>query len=276
MRCGVQFPRTVRYGVIEGGNIMATRSNFEVKVGLFVMIGILLLSVLVFSIGDFYLKPGYNLKLIFSFANGVEASAPVRLAGVKVGEVKDIKVVSDPATSKTQVEILIWLEGDVRVERDAKVYINTLGLLGEKYIELIPGTYGSAKLKDGDVLTGQDPVSMEKLTVLGYEILDKLNGTVESLNKVLGDADVQASLKETITNSKAVTEELKNILGRLDRGEGSLGKLLASDDLYNELDAFVRDIRQNPWKLLHKTKEVPVKPRESAPQAATGNKGFIR
>lgn len=263
-----------------------TKANFEVKVGLFVMIGILLLSVLVFSIGDFYLKPGYYLKLLFHFANGVEVSAPVRLAGVKVGEVKDIQVKSDPVTQNTQVEILIWLDRDVKVERDAKVYINTLGLLGEKYIELIPGKYGADTFKDGELIIGEDPISMEKLTELGYKILDKLNLTVDSINKVVGDSELQNSVKETLVNAKEVTAALKSILEKIDRGEGNLGKLLNDDDIYNEADDLVRDLRRNPWKLLYKSKEVPVPPRSPAVETSkapepsetkkTGNKGVLK
>ncbi len=71
---------------------MFTRSGFELKVGIFIFIGIVILSLIVFSIGNFYsIKRGYTLDIVFNFANGISVGAPVRYAGVEVGEVQEIE-----------------------------------------------------------------------------------------------------------------------------------------------------------------------------------------
>ena len=70
--------------------------KLEMKVGLFIGIGIFLMFFIVFSISDFYLwKKGYDINVIFDFVNGITEDAPVRLAGVHVGEVKDINIYYD-------------------------------------------------------------------------------------------------------------------------------------------------------------------------------------
>src|SRR3990167_6056715 len=101
----------------------------------------LILFVIVFSIGDFYLwNPGYSIRASFRFINGVEESAPVRFAGVNAGEVKEIQIAADPATGQTLIELVLWVRQDVIVPEDSVITINTLGLLGEKYVEIIPGS----------------------------------------------------------------------------------------------------------------------------------------
>lgn len=198
--------------------------TFELKVGIFILIGIAILFLIVFSIGDINLsKKGYHINVQFNFANGIGPTAPVRLAGVGVGQVHGIRVIYSEKDKKTKAGLYVWLNEGTRIENDAKVTINTLGLLGEKYLEIFPGTPGNPILKNGDMIVGRDPIPMEKVT--------------ENL----------ASLSDSITT----------IVDKLKKGEGTIGKLLVEDAVYNDLKdtagnfkAFSEDIRKHPWKLL--------------------------
>src|SRR3989338_7443724 len=117
---------------------VATR---EIKVGLFVFIAFVLLAVMIFSISDFYTSQAqytYPLRIRFSFVNGIDDGAPVRLAGVQVGEVREIRVYRDEANQRTQVELGVRVSRDAMLEDDSTASINTLGLLGEKYVEIMP------------------------------------------------------------------------------------------------------------------------------------------
>ncbi len=207
---------------------MDATKTFELKVGIFILIGIVILFIIAFSIGDirFITKAGYHIKAIFNFASGIGGSAPVRLAGVGIGEVDGLRIFKDEK-GNTKVEISAWIKNDVRIENDSNVTINTLGLLGEKYLEISPGTPGRAMLKNNDRLIGRDPVAMEKVT--------------EDL----------AKLSDSITI----------IVERLKKGEGTVGKLLAEEDVYNDLKAITgnfrelsEDLKRHPWKLLSKSK----------------------
>ncbi|MDP3804562.1 MAG: MlaD family protein, partial [Candidatus Omnitrophota bacterium] len=113
--------------------------TFELKVGVFILIGIAILFLIVFSIGDINLsKTGYKIKILFGFAAGIGPSAPVRLAGVGVGQVQTIRIIRDEKAKTTKAEITAWINDDASIEKDAVVTINTLGLLGEKYLEIFP------------------------------------------------------------------------------------------------------------------------------------------
>jgi len=198
---------------------MDSTKLFELKVGVFTLIGIIILFVIVFSIGDIHIiKPGYHIKVRFNFASGIGPSAPVRLAGVGIGQVDGIRVFHDEKDKRTKVELKAWIQDGTRIEEDAETTINTLGLLGEKYLEISPGTPGKNFLKDNAVITGHDPVPMEKITENLYKLSDSI----------------------------------KVILDRLKNGEGTIGKLLTDDKIYKDLEAFAEDIKKHPWKLLSK------------------------
>lgn len=202
---------------------MDATKAFELKVGIFIMIGIAILFIIVFSIGDIqFVKSGYHIKVLFNFAAGIGGSAPVRLAGVGVGQVDGLRVFTDK-DGQTKVEISAFIKDKTRIEEDAEATINTLGLLGEKYLEIFPGSSGKRALNDNEVIVGRDPVPLEKVT--------------ENL----------AKLSDSVTT----------VVDRLKKGEGTVGKLLTEDDIYNDLKAtagnfkaFSEDIRKYPWKLL--------------------------
>lgn len=237
----------------------------EIKVGLFVFIAFVLLAVMVFSISDFYTSQAqytYPLRVRFNFVNGIETGAPVRVAGVKVGEVRTVGVYRDESNQKVQVELGIRLSKDAVLEEDSLAYINTLGLLGEKYLEVIPGTPGKRALTAGEILVGKDSVSTEKLMESSYATVEQLQKAVASLNTVIGDPQTQESLRDTLANSKEATAQLtifltqaNEVMGKINRGEGTVGQLLTKDDLYKDLKALTEDLKAHPWKLFFRPKE---------------------
>jgi phospholipid/cholesterol/gamma-HCH transport system substrate-binding protein len=198
------------------------QTKLELKVGIFVFIGLAILVVFVLSIGGFKTwRSGYRVNLIFNFVNGVKLGAPVRFAGVDVGEVKKINLQHKPQQNHTNVCLEVWIRDTVHLPADSTVWINTLGLLGEKYVEIMPGKDYANTIKENQFLVGVDPVASQELYSKAENILANLDiGIAKIVDK-----------------------------------EGTLGKLLYDDEIYNELDAFITDVRKNPWKLLVKTKE---------------------
>ena len=202
------------------------KSRLELKVGIFVFVGLVVLVTFILLIGDFKTwTSGYKVNFIFKFTNGVKIGAPVRFAGVDVGEVKDIEFIFAPQENKTKVQIIGWIKKEIKIPLDSTIWVNTLGLLGEKYIEIMPGEDYKNFLNEGQVLTGRDPVAMHEVAELAKKIASDLaDGIVKIKNK-----------------------------------EGTVGKLLYDDALYKELEALITDIRKHPWKLFWKTKEKPEK-----------------
>ncbi len=239
--------------------------GLEFKVGLFVLAAIAILVGLVLKAGDFYLKPGYQVRFFFDSVSGVDVGSPVRLAGVNVGETKSIRVVRDEQ-GETQVEVSAWISQGVFIEDDAKVAVNSLGLLGEKYIEILPGTGGHPTLSDGGTLIGSPPVGFEDLIGNSNRLIHKIEFTMDNLNQVAGDPEFKAGLKGTFVNADVLTRDLREttddlkdaaksariVLARLRDGEGSVGRLLKNDKIARDLEDFVADIKAHPWKLLKK------------------------
>ena len=198
------------------------KTKLEMKVGIFVFIGLIILIVFVLSIGGVKTwTSGYKVNFIFNFVNGVKNGAPVRFAGVDSGVVRSIKFFHEPKSLKNKVRVTCWLNKIVTIPLDSKIWVNTLGLLGEKYIEIMPGEDYSKLLLAGQEMPGEDPLPM---------------------NEIMKDA-------------KQITDNLNTGLQRIVNREGTVGKLLFDDKIYNELDALITDVRKNPWKLLIKTKE---------------------
>src|SRR3972149_10096965 len=121
----------------------------EAKVGLFVLIGIIILAYMSLRLGGIQLgrAEGYTLFVDFDSAAGLDPNAPVRVAGVEVGRVKTITLKDDMA----HLELLI--QPDVKIGKDFTAVLTTKGLLGEKYLELVPGVPGVPSLKEGEYIT---------------------------------------------------------------------------------------------------------------------------
>ncbi len=219
--------------------------KLELKVGMFIGLAMFLLFIIVFSISDFYIfEKGYNVSVIFDFVNGIGEDAPVRLAGVLAGEVKDIEIYFDTTVSKTRVRLKVWVKSDIKIEEDAVARINTLGLLGEQYLEITPGT-SDRFLKDGDVVTGKNPVSVG-------EQVENVSGAIKAIKGIADKLNSGEGTLGKLLTEDTFHEDLVVISGRLSRGEGTIGKLLAEEKIYNDLEAFVSDIKAHPWKLLAK------------------------
>ena len=252
---------------------MFRNENLEMKVGLFIGIGLFLAFIIVFSISDFYmLKDGYNIEVVFDYVNGLTKNSPVRLAGVHVGDIKDIEIYYDKDQERTRVKIDTRLTQGINIEKDVIARINTLGLLGEQYLEFSPGK-SSEFLKPGDTIIGINPVNMgQQLETMAQFIksanliVAKISQGEGSLGKLLNDSSLynnldgilgglsrgEGTLGKFLTDD-SIYDELDSILGRLNRGEGTIGKLLVKDTVYNDLEYLASDLKSNPWKILHKT-----------------------
>ena len=219
---------------------MTAKSRIELGVGIFIVIGLIILVAFVFLISDFqFIKPGYQFDVVFGFANGLREGAPSRFAGVDIGEVKALRVFYDPEALKTKVRVRVWVKEDSRIPADSQVWINTLGLLGEKYLEIIPGENYNALVKAGDAIMGQDPVAMAEITEQSKKLVLKIEEAVDGLN---------------------------DMLGRIRTGQGTLGKLVYDETVYQNISAvsgdlkeLTEDLKRHPWKLFFNPKEKPLK-----------------
>ena len=225
---------------------MSRDNRLELKVGLFVLLAVVVLTFFVISVSDLsFLERGRHIQVVFGFASGLREAAPVRLAGVEVGLVKKLQVFVDKADgSKTKVRVDIWIKDNIGIPVDSHMTINQLGILGEKYLEIIPGLSGDL-IKDNGVAVGHDPVPVERVTERVDTLMAKLETTMDSVNNgILTDKNKQ-SLQDALEGFGLVGMDLKE-------GRGTLGKLLTNESIYNNLDDLTADLKGNPWKLLYR------------------------
>jgi phospholipid/cholesterol/gamma-HCH transport system substrate-binding protein len=228
---------------------MPREGHLELKVGIFVLLALASLTFFVISITDLsFIKKGHSIEVIFGFANGLREAAPVRLAGVEAGLVKKLRVFTDDKDqNKTKVRITLWTQENLRIPIDSKITINQLGLLGEKYVEIIPGT-SLDFYKDGVTVVGMDPIPIEKITEQVAILASKMETTVDSINSGILTDQNKKTLADTLQAFDMVANNLKN-------GHGTVGRLFADESIYNNLDELTADLKVNPWKLLYRPKK---------------------
>ena len=239
------------------------RLSLEMKVGAFIVTGVALLVFMLFAIGDLatYFQPGYQLRVVFDSANGISRGSPVQYSGVEVGKVEDVRVIYPRDRITPHVELVVRLPQRVLVRADDEASISTFGLLGEKYLQITPGPGAGALLRTGDQLVGKPPVSTERIVERSDEVLTELKRTLEGLNSIVADPEARIYLKETLQEARDATrywkhlgERLNLAMSHVEEGEGSLGKLLYDEELYQRMVAFVDDLQAHPWKLLVRPK----------------------
>lgn len=144
----------------------------------------------------------------FTSVNGLVRGAPVWLGGVEVGNIKSVTFVNLDERRRIKVEFKVKESVWMFLTSDTKVKLGTIGLLGDKYLEIVPGTKGLPLVSSGDEIGILDEAGLEALT----KNVPEMAGSVDSI----------------LTNVREVTS-------RLARGDGSAGKLMTDSALYDNL-----------------------------------------
>ncbi|MGH7865574.1 MAG: MlaD family protein [Candidatus Binataceae bacterium] len=195
----------------------------------------------------------------FRRINGLQAGAPVTLSGVHIGAVDSIYFPTEPAAD--YVIVRMWVERSAveRVRADSVAQINTMGLLGDKFVELSSGTAESPMAEPGQVLAARDPIDLETLlqkkgtddlvanviaisnsTRSLLETLDKGQGILSELirgtaNGAEQDQLTVASIRKTLDSVNQLSVQMTALIGKMNRGEGLAGAMLSNETDGREL-----------------------------------------
>ena len=172
---------------------MPKESNLELKVGLFMLAAMVALVMFIFSISDPSFKKSKSLRVVFGFANGLKKNAPVRIAGVDEGLVRNVQLFFDRVDSRTKVEVELWIREDTKIPSDSVVTVNQLGMMGEKYIEIFPGKDTKNFFKEGETIRGKDPIAQEAISERVMEVSNKLESAIGGINRLVSnDKNIEA------------------------------------------------------------------------------------
>ena len=176
------------------------------KLGIFIFIGSTLLVIGIFMLGnkEALFKPTFTVTAYFRNIEGLRNGAPVRLSGIDVGAVQDIKVVGD-TLSRIEVKMRLLKEIGHFIRVDTQAEIQTEGLVGNKFVSLKISDTGAELVKNGGTILAKEPVSF---------------------------ADVIEETQGIMSYTKEMTQNLSEIVSKINRGEGTLGKILNDDALY--------------------------------------------
>lgn len=184
----------------------------EAKVGAVTLIGLILLAYMVIHLGDFsFGEKGYPVNAVFSQVGGLKEGNVVRYAGVDVGKVEKVRTTPDG------VEVTMRINPGVKIPEGSKFTIGTDGLLGERYISILPPRTSSGYLAPNARVIGEDPQGLEQLVKSADRVLADVQKLVQSLNDVLGDEKVKEALKATALNAKEITARLNEFSAALAR-----------------------------------------------------------
>lgn len=203
----------------------------EFKVGITVVLSVLVLLTLLFKMGKFdFAKKTYKVDVQFCFAGGIAENAPVRVLGVEVGRIDRVALQYD---DETKVLITLSLDESTKLKTDAQAHVSSLGLMGEKYIEMEPGSSDAPLLQPGSTLVGVDPFQMEAVTEKAEEIMAKLSKALTDINSLTTNVDGMVSenrdeISEILSNVEVTTANLKEMS---------------------------MDLKSNPWKIITKPRD---------------------
>jgi phospholipid/cholesterol/gamma-HCH transport system substrate-binding protein len=184
------------------------------KLGLFVFLGTVLLVIAIFSIGskDSLFSSNISIKAYFDNVEGLRTGAAVRLNGLSVGSVSDVRLME---MNRYRVEVTMRINKDVRqfIRLDSEAAIETEGIIGSKIVIITPGSKENATIEDGGVIMSQAAVNMTQII---------------------------AETQDMMSYMKDLTKEFSEILTTINQGEGTIGKLVYDDALYNETVTIVQ------------------------------------
>ena len=182
-------------------------SNFsaEAKVGVFVIIGLIIFGYMSMKVGNLTLSrdKGYEIEVLFDSATGLARDVTVEIAGVEVGRVKGI------ALQKGKALVVLRMDSDLIIRKNDTAIIRTRGILGDKYVEIIPGSITSPPIPAGERITRTAPITdMDVLMNTLGEVAENINALTKSLSNVLGTDTGEATLSAIVDNIKEVVVTL--------------------------------------------------------------------
>ncbi len=182
----------------------------EYKVGLLMVTAVALFAVFIFVLGRFSLSSGFTLYADYEYSGNVQTGAPVKVSGITVGRVEAVEFRGgqlDPATGRrVQVRVELWIEDRARdsIRGDAEFFVNTAGVLGEQYVEIVPGrNWEAPPLAAGSIIVGVTPPRTDLVVARLYELLDIMTAVMRK------DRDKIAAI---ITNAAHAVDQVDGIL----------------------------------------------------------------
>lgn len=223
------------------------RESNTARVGLTVLAAVVVLAGFIFAIGDqsFLFRASNTYRIMFPNAAGLAEDNPVQLNGVTVGKVDRILLSERPDSEMLEVRISVERRYANRLRRDSLARIKTLGLLGDKYVEITSGSAGAVLINPGDEIPAALPTDVDELIASGADVVDYVVATAQSLSVILarmergegllGELVAERGDKRIANTVIRTLESVERLTTQVEAGEGVLGRLLTDGEMGNQL-----------------------------------------
>lgn len=220
-----------------------------IKVGAFFIGATILFFAAILTIREVsFFKGMYIVKVKFHFVEGLKNASPVRFVGVNVGGVDKIEIKTERGIPV--VYVYAKVENGIHIPKGSKFFINSLSLLGEKYLEILPPARPvSVYVKEDEVVRGTDPPALFNVTNLTYKTMLKLSNFIDKGEKI------RSLVEKDLSGINYLTLDIRGFFGDMRKNRGTIGRLLYDDTLYKNMNLLMKDLKEHPWKLLYKPRE---------------------
>jgi phospholipid/cholesterol/gamma-HCH transport system substrate-binding protein len=196
---------------------METHSKFKARLGIFVMAGVALFVIAIFYIGrqKHLFNPIFKISSMFRNISGLEIGNNVRFSGINVGTVDNIKIIND-----TTVVVDVIIDKDVQqfIKTDCYFTIGSEGLIGDRIINITQGSSNSETVKEGQFLKSVEPVETDAILT---------------------------SLKVTGENAEVISDQLAQILYKINSGKGTFGMLINDSTMATNINTTIHNLKSS-------------------------------
>ncbi len=221
----------------------------EVKVGFFVILGLILLGIAVVWFGKFenYFKPTYSIVVEFPNASGLLKNSQVLYRGAKIGQVADRPEIADGGAV---VRVVCRINEDVRIDEKAQFKVGVYGLLGDRFVDIVPPAEPSGSfLSGGAVVQGSRTTGIADLAERIEPVLADIQPTVkqiremtENINEKFLTEALASDVHDAVKASKALVQRLDALVSQTQAGDSVLGKLVADKGFGARVEAIAVDL----------------------------------
>lgn len=225
----------------------------ELRVGLFVLVGLFILAVGIFYVtGAGILGPKYRVITYLPEVEGLQPGAPVRLDGVEIGNVQSIALTPQPADRMHNIMLVLRIDKKFQnqIRTDSTASLITEGLLGNRYVTVSRGLTGTVIPPNG-VIPGIEEAAIKEIVERGADMVQNLGVLSDQIGRIVSKVEKGQGTLGKLLNDPSLYNHLNDTAGRLNtiatsvqQGQGSLGKLVVSDEFYNKANTAVGHVEE--------------------------------
>jgi phospholipid/cholesterol/gamma-HCH transport system substrate-binding protein len=205
-------------------NDEGTERGRKLRVGVFVLIGVAAFLGMIYALGARarLFEPRFTVSAEFTEVGGLVEGATVRLAGVQIGRVSDVRLPSQPG-GKVRVDMTIARQFGDRVRKDSVARIETQGLLGDRLVEISVGTAAAPPVRPNDLLASTDPFDIGRMMSESAQVVKSIGTLADGLRetaRTLNQSKLIEDAAATVQSARKVTDQVGRIVGEVERGKG--------------------------------------------------------